>query len=131
MKVRVLSIPVYNQDKALKFYTEILGFKKKFDIPLSGVNRWLTVVSKEQPDGPEILLEPAPLDFEPAKIYQEALFKAGIPCAQFDVENVQEEHERLSELNVDFTVKPMDMGAARIAVFDDTCGNLIQIAQLI
>ena len=91
----------------------------------------LTVVSKEQPDGPEVLLEPAPKDFEPAKTYQEALFNAGIPCAQFDVESVQKDYERLTNLNVDFTVKPTDMGTARIAVFDDTCGNLIQIVQLI
>lgn len=131
MKVRVLSIPVQNQDKALKFYTEILGFIKKLDIPLTEDNRWLTVVSKEQPDGPEVLLEPAPKDFEPAKIYQNALFNAGIPCVQFDVESVQAEYERLTKLDVDFTVRPTDMGAARIAVFNDTCGNLIQIAQLI
>ncbi|SIS46789.1 Catechol 2,3-dioxygenase [Zobellia uliginosa] len=131
MKVRVLSIPVQNQDKALKFYTEILGFIKKLDIPLTEDNRWLTVVSKEQLDGPEVLLEPAPKDFEPAKIYQNALFNAGIPCVQFDVESVQAEYDRLTKLNVDFTVRPTDMGAARIAVFNDTCGNLIQIAQLI
>jgi catechol 2,3-dioxygenase-like lactoylglutathione lyase family enzyme len=131
MKIRVLSIAVQNQDNALKFYTEILGFIKKYDIPLSEDNRWLTVVSKEQPDGPEILLEPSPKDFEPANIYQKALFEAGIPSAQFDVDNVEKEYERLAELNVDFTVKPTDMGAARIAVFKDTCGNLIQIVQLI
>jgi len=131
MKIRVLSIPVQNQDNALKFYTEKLGFVKKFDIPLTEGNRWLTVVSTEQPDGPEVLFEPAPKNFEPAKTYQKALFDAGIPCAQFDVESVQEEYVRLTKLKVDFTVKPTDMGAARIAVFNDTCGNLIQIAQLI
>jgi|SRR5690606_19405298 len=131
MRVRVLSVPVQNQDNALKFYTEVLGFIKKIDIPLTEDNRWLTVVSNEQPDGPEVLLEPSPKDFEPAKIYQKALFDAGIPCAQFDVESVQKEYERLVKLNVDFTVKPTDIGTARIAVFNDTCGNLIQIAQLI
>jgi catechol 2,3-dioxygenase-like lactoylglutathione lyase family enzyme len=131
MKVRVLSIPVQDQDKALKFYTGVLGFVKKYDIPLAEGNRWLTVVSKEQPNGPEILLEPAPKHFEPAKTYQKALFEAGIPCAQFDVDSVQKEHERLTRLKVDFTVKPTEIGTARIAVFSDTCGNLIQIAQLL
>jgi catechol 2,3-dioxygenase-like lactoylglutathione lyase family enzyme len=109
MKVRVLSIPVQDQDKALKFYTEILGFVKKYDIPLAEGNRLLTVVSKEQPDGPEVLLEPAPKNFEPAKIYQMALFEAGIPCAQFDVDSVQKEYDRLTIVRVDFTVKPTDI----------------------
>jgi catechol 2,3-dioxygenase-like lactoylglutathione lyase family enzyme len=131
MKVRILSIPVQDQNKALKFYTDILGFVKKYDVPLAEGNRWLTVVSKEQPNGPEVLLEPSPNHFEPAKTYQKALFEAGIPCAQFDVDSVQEEYKRLTGLNVDFTVKPTDIGAARIAVFSDTCGNLIQIAQLL
>jgi predicted enzyme related to lactoylglutathione lyase len=131
MKVRVLSIPVQDQDKALKFYTEVLEFVKEYDIPLAEGNRWLTVVSKEQPNGPEILLEPSPRNFEPAKTYQKALFEAGIPCAQFDVDDVKKEHERLTRLNVDFTVKPTEIGTARIAVFSDTCGNLIQIAQLL
>ena len=87
----------------------------------------MTVVSKEAQDGPEILLEPAPLHFEPAKVFQEALMEAGIPWTQFDVDNVDAEYERLTQLGVTFSVKPTVMGTVKIAVFDDTCGNFIQI----
>lgn len=129
MKVKVISIPVRDQELALAFYTGKLGFVKKVDVPL-GSDRWLTVVSKEEQDGPEILLEPAPNHFEPARVYQDALFAAGIPYTQFNVDNVQEEYERLLGLGVAFSVKPTDMGTVRIAVFEDTCGNRIQIVEM-
>ncbi len=131
MKVKVLSIPVLDQAKALTFYTEILGFVKKVDVPLSEDSRWLTVVSKEEQDGPEILLEPSPKHFEPAKTYQKSLFEAGIPYTQFNVENAQEEYHRLSNLGVAFSIKPTEMGTVKIAVFDDTCGNNIQLVEML
>lgn len=131
MKVKVLSIPVQDQEKALKFYTEILGFIKKVDVPLSEENRWLTVVNKEEQDGTEILLEPSPNHFEPAKTYQKALFDAGIPYTQFNVQNTQQEYDRLANLGVKFSVKPTEMGTVKIAVFNDTCGNNIQIVEML
>lgn len=131
MKVKVTSIPVQDQEKALQFYTEKLGFVKKVDVPLSEHSRWLTVVSKEEQDGVEVLLEPAPNHFEPAKIYQKALFDAGIPYTQFNSENVQQEYERLVNLSVEFSVKPTEMGTVKIAVFNDTCGNNIQIVEML
>ncbi|MCT4613422.1 MAG: VOC family protein [Marinifilaceae bacterium] len=124
-------IPVENQAKALEFYTEKLNFVKKIDIPVGDGNRWLTLVSGEEQDGPELLLEPSPKDFEPAKIYQKALFDAGLPYTQFDVEDVQKEYERLTDLGVVFSVKPTEMGTAKIAVFNDTCGNHIQIVEIL
>jgi len=131
MKVKVTSIPVQDQEKALKFYTEILGFVKKVDVPLSEHSRWLTVVSKDEQDGVEILLEPAPNHFEPAKVYQKALFDAGIPYTQFNSDNVQLDYERLVSLGVEFSVKPTEMGTVKIAVFNDTCGNNIQIVEML
>mgnify|MGYP001217860863 FL=1 len=131
MKVKVLSIPVQDQEKALKFYTETLGFVKKMDVPLSEQNRWLTVVNKEEQDGTEILLEPSPNHFEPAKVYQKALMDAGIPYAQFNVENTQTEYDRLKSLGVEFSVNPTEMGTVKIAVFNDTCGNNIQIVEML
>ena len=130
MKVKVIGIPVDNQDKALAFYTEKLGFVKKVDVPVSEDIRWLTVVSREEQDGPEVLLEPSPKHFEPAKTYQKALFEAGIPYTQFNVDDVQKEYDRLSALGVQFSVKPTEMGIVKIAVFNDTCGNNIQIVQM-
>ena len=106
MKVTLISIPVGDQEKALKYYTEKLGFIKKKGDPLGGGNRWLTLVSKECQDGPELLLEPAPNHFEPSKVYQDALMEAGIPWTQFDVENLDSEYNRLTELGVEFSVKP-------------------------
>ena len=129
MRVTVISIPVRDQEKALGFYTEKLGFLKKLDIPLEGGNRWLTLVSKDAPEGPEVLLEPAPNHFEPSKVYQEALFEAGIPYTQFDVDNVEDEYERLTKLGVKFSVEPTVMGEYKFAVFNDTCGNNIQIVE--
>lgn len=129
MKVTLISIPVGDQEKALKFYTEKLGFIIKKDKPLEGGNRWLTLVSKDAQDGPEILLEPAPIHFEPSKVFQDALMEAGIPYTQFDVENVDEEYERLTKLGVEFSVKPSTMGTVKYAVFNDTCGNNIELVE--
>lgn len=129
MKVTLISIPVRDQEKASKFYTEKLGFIIKKDTPLGGGNRWLTLVSPEWQDGPELLLEPAPIHFEPSKIYQDALMEAGIPYTQFDVENVDAEYDRLTKLGVEFSVKPTEMGTVKFAVFNDTCGNNMQIVE--
>ena len=131
MKVTLISIPVRDQEKALQFYTEKLGFIKKLDTPLEGGNRWLTLVSPEAQDGPELLLEPAPLHFEPSKVFQDALLEAGIPYTQFDVENVEKEYERLMELGVEFSMKPTEMGTVKVAVLNDTCGNYIQLVEML
>nr|NQU92443.1 VOC family protein [Bacteroidota bacterium] len=131
MRISVVSIPVEDQEKASTFYTDKLGFVKKHDIPLGEGNRWLTVVAEEEMDGPEVLLEPSPNHFEPARTYQKALFDAGIPYTQFNVVNVQEEYERLTKLGVEFNMKPTDIGTAKLAVFNDTCGNNIQIVELL
>ena len=131
MRVTGVSVPVLDQAKALEFYTETLGFEKKLDIPLGEGNRWLTVISKEQPDGPEILLEPAPLHFEPAKVFQKALFDAGIPWTQFEVDDVQAEYDRLIEKGVTFQTKPTEMGTVKLVVFEDTCGNKIQLIEML
>jgi catechol 2,3-dioxygenase-like lactoylglutathione lyase family enzyme len=130
MKVKIISIPVQDQEKALQFYTGKLGFLKKVDLPL-GEDRWLTLVSKEEQDGAEILLEPSPNHFEPAKTYQEALFDAGIPYTQFNVDSVQQEYERLAGLGVAFSIPPTEMGTVKIAVFNDTCGNHIQLVEML
>ncbi|MBO0331636.1 VOC family protein [[Muricauda] lutisoli] len=129
MKITLISIPVRDQEKAMRFYTEKLGFIKKKDEPLGGGNRWLILVSKDWVDGPELLLEPAPNHFEPSKVYQDALMEAGIPWTQFDVENVDSEYERLTELGVEFSVKPTKAGNVKYAIFNDTCGNNIQLVQ--
>lgn len=131
MKVQVTSIPVQDQEKALQFYTQKLGFLKKVDIPLSENNRWLTVVSKEEQDGVQVLLEPSPNHLEEAKAYQIALFNSGIPYTQFSSDNVQQEYERLVNLGVEFSVKPTEMGTVKVAVFNDTCGNNIQIVEML
>ena len=131
MRIRIVSIPVQNQEDALNFYTRKLGFVKKLDIPLGEGNRWLTVVAQEEQDGPELLLEPAPNNFEPSEIYQKALFDAGIPYTQFNVESVQEEYDRLTNLGVEFSMKPTEMGTAKLAIFNDTCGNNIQIVEIL
>jgi predicted enzyme related to lactoylglutathione lyase len=126
MKIVLTSVMVDDQDRALKFYTEVLGFAKKNDIPM-GEARWLTVVSPEAPDGVELLLEP--IGFPPARTYQKALFEAGIPLTSFAVDDVQNEYERMRKLGVVFKTAPTKMGPVTIAVFEDTCGNLIQMAQ--
>ena len=129
MKVTLISIPVRDQEKALKFYTDKLGFLIKKDAPLGGGNRWLTLVSPEWQDGPELLLEPAPNHFEPCKVFQDALMEAGIPYTQFDVDDVQAEYDRLTKLDVEFSMKPTEMGTVKVAVFNDTCGNYIQLVE--
>ncbi len=131
MKISVVSIPVGDQEAALQFYTGKLGFVKKHDIPLGKGNRWLTVVAKEEPDGPELLLEPSPNHFHPAKVYQIALFEAGIPCTQFSVDNLDEEYDRLTNSGVEFSMRPTVMGNVKLAVVKDTCGNLIQLVEMI
>ena len=126
MKIIVTSIFVEDQDKALKFYSEILGFELKHDVP-SGEYRWITLVSPEDQKGTELLLEPN--NHPAAKEYQEKLFAEGIPVTMFGVEDIQAEYNRLVEKGVKFTMKPTKMGEIQIAIFDDTCGNLIQIIQ--
>ena len=125
MKVTLTSVLVDDQDKALAFYTDVLGFVKKTEVPL-GEARWLTVVSPQQPDGPELVLEP---DGHPAvRPFKEALVADGIPFTSFAVDDVRAEYERLRSLGVRFTQEPLEMGGITTAVFDDTCGKLIQIA---
>jgi catechol 2,3-dioxygenase-like lactoylglutathione lyase family enzyme len=124
-RITVTSVYVDDQDKALRFYTDVLGFVKKTEIPL-GEARWLTVVSPDDVDGTELLLEP---DGHPAvRPFKEALQADGIPFTSFGVDDVNAEHERLRALGVHFTQAPLDAGPVTTAVFDDTCGNLIQIA---
>ena len=125
MRINLASVLVDDQEKALRFYTEVLGFVKKTDVPL-GEHSWLTVVSPEEPDGTELLLEP--LGHPAARTYRDALVQDGIPLAQFAVDDVQAEYERLRALGVRFTQEPLEMGPVTTAVLDDTCGNLIQIA---
>lgn len=127
MKIKLSSVMVNDQDKALRFYTEVLGFVKKTDIPV-GPARWITVVSPEGPDDIELVLEP---NGNPAsQVYQKALYEQGIPLTAFAVDDVQKEFERLKGLGVTFTMEPTEVGPQTIvAVFDDTCGNLIQIFQ--
>jgi catechol 2,3-dioxygenase-like lactoylglutathione lyase family enzyme len=125
MRITVTSVLVDDQDKALRFYTEVLGFVKKTEVPM-GDHRWLTVVSADEPDGVELLLEP---DEHPAaKPFKAALMADGIPFTSFAVPDVHAETERLQSLGVTFTQEPLQMGPVTTAVLDDTCGNLIQIA---
>lgn len=125
MKLILMSVFVDDQEKALRFYTEKLGFVRKSDYPV-GRFRWLTVVSPEGPEGVELLLEPN--DNPIAKTYQQGIYNQGIAAATFGVDDVHREYERLKDLGVRFTMEPTVMGEATIAVLDDTCGNLIQIA---
>ena len=126
MKIKLSSVFVDDQDKALKFYTEVLGFIKKSDMP-AGDDRWLTVVSPEGPNDIELLLEP--VNLPAAKKYQKALFEAGIPLTAFAAENIEKEYKRMTKLGVVFTMEPTKSGATTVAVFEDTCGNLIQLYQ--
>mgnify|MGYP001318788927 CR=1 FL=1 len=129
MKITLTSVPIADYDQALKFYTEVLGFVKKHDIPLGGGARWLTVVSPEAPDGVELLLEPN-ADYPAMKALKESLVKDGIPYTAFQVTDIQREYDRLRGMGVDFTMEPTNMGETTVAIFDDTCGNLIQIYQM-
>jgi catechol 2,3-dioxygenase-like lactoylglutathione lyase family enzyme len=126
MKIVLTSVLVDDQDKALRFYTEVLGFVKKTEVPM-GEHRWLTVVSKDQPNGVELVLEP---DTHPAaRPFKQALVADGIPYTSFGVDDIQAEYQRLTAAGVRFTQPPVSMGPVTTAVLDDTCGNLIQIAQ--
>ncbi len=124
MRITLTSVLVDDQDKALRFYTEVLGFVKKTELPL-GEHRWLTVVSPEDPDGVELVLEPG--EHPAVRPFKEALVADGIPFTSFTVADVHKEYERLRELGVRFTQEPTAMGSVTTAVFDDTCGNLLQI----
>ena len=125
MRIHLTSVFVNDQDKALAFYTEVLGFQKKTEIPM-GEARWLTVVSPDDPDGTELVLEPS--DHPAVPPFKEALVTDGIPFTSFAVDDVQKEFERLQGLGVRFVQEPAEMGPVTTAVFDDTCGNLLQIA---
>jgi catechol 2,3-dioxygenase-like lactoylglutathione lyase family enzyme len=127
VRIHVTSVFVDDQRKALDFYTNTLGFEKKSDIPLGDAS-WLTVVSPEQPDGTELLLEPS--GHPAVKPWKDALVEDGIPAASFAVDDVRAEFDRLQARGVRFTQEPTEMGPVTTAVFDDTCGNLIQIVQL-
>jgi len=127
MRINLASVWVDDQEKALRFYTDVLGFVKKNDVPL-GAHRWLTVVSPEIPDGVELLLEPS--EHPATGPLKEALVADGIPFTSFAVDDVQQEYERLTGLGVRFTQEPTEMGPVTTAVLDDTCGNLIQIAAM-
>jgi catechol 2,3-dioxygenase-like lactoylglutathione lyase family enzyme len=127
MKIYVTGVFVDDQAQAHDFYTNKLGFVVRNDIPI-GDHRWLTVVSSEQPDGTELLLEPSEHPAVPP--YKSALVADGIPATSFQVDNLDAEYERLSGLGVTFTQQPMDAGPVRMAVLDDTCGNLIQLIEM-
>jgi predicted enzyme related to lactoylglutathione lyase len=126
MKIIITSIFVEDQDKALEFYTKTLGFVKKHDVP-SGAYRWITLVSADEQEGTELLLEP---NVHPAaKEYQQRLFADGIPVTMFGVADIRNEYKQLAEKGVRFTMEPTEMGEVTIAIFDDTCGNLIQMIE--
>ena len=129
MRIKLTSVPIGDYDKALSFYTDVLGFVKKRDIPLGDGARWLTVVSPEEPDGTELLLEPN-ADYPAMKALKEALVKDGIPFTGFQVDDIQAEYARLKKKGVEFTMEPTNMGMTTAAVFSDTCGNLLQIYQM-
>ncbi|WP_430448594.1 VOC family protein [Rhodophyticola sp.] len=126
MRIYITNVFVDDQSKALDVYTGKLGFELKNDIPM-GQHRWLTVVSKEQPDGAELLLEPSEHPAVPP--YKQALVKDGIPAASFQVDDLDSEYERLTRLGVEFISEPTDAGPVRMAILDDTCGNLVQLIQ--
>ena len=127
MNIIANSIFVENQEEALQFYTNILGFEKKIDEPVGEGFRWLTLVSPDQPDGAQLVLEPNGNPI--ASDYQQRLFEANIPITMFGVDNVQQTYDSLSQKGVHFTVEPTTMGSAKMAIFNDTCGNLIQIVE--
>ena len=127
MRITTASVLVDDQEKALRFYTDKLGFRKRTDVP-SGEHRWLTVVSPEETDGVELLLEPD--DHPAARPFKEALVADGIPWTSFGVADARSEYERLKTAGVHFVQEPAEMGPVVTAVFDDTCGNLIQIASM-
>ena len=127
MRIKLTSVFVDNQDEALKFYTEILGFVKKLDFPV-GEFKWLTVVSPQEPEGTQLLLEPS--DNPATKAFKKSVFEQGISVASFQVDDIQKEYIRMKKLGVEFTMEPTNMGMTKMAVFNDTCGNLIQIYEV-
>lgn len=129
MQIKLTSVFVDDQDKALKFYTEVLGFVKKLEFP-AGKFKWLTVVSPDEPEGVQLVLEPNNAYNPAAKTYQQEIFRQGIPAANFFVGDVQKEYARLKQQGVTFTKEPTKTTGSTIAVLDDTCGNLIQITHL-
>jgi catechol 2,3-dioxygenase-like lactoylglutathione lyase family enzyme len=129
MKIKLTSVSIADYDKALHFYTNILGFVKKHDMPLVDGARWITVVSPEEPNGTELLLEPN-ADYPAMKALKAALVEDGIPFTAFQVQDIHAEYERLQKLGVVFTMEPTNMGPSTIAILDDTCGNLIQLYQV-
>ena len=129
MKIKLSSVSIDDYDKALNFYTKVLGFVTKRDIPLGDGARWITVVSPEEPNGVELLLEPN-ASYPAMKALKEALVKDGLPFTAFEVDDIQSEYERMQGLGVEFTMEPTNMGMTTAAVFNDTCGNLIQIYQI-
>lgn len=129
IKIRLTSVSIEDYDKALSFYTEKLGFQKKHDIPLGNGDRWLTIVSPDEPNGTEVLLEPN-ASYPAMKALKADLVRDGIPFTAFEVDDVYGEYERLKELGVEFTMEPTDMGTTTIVILDDTCGNLIQLYQV-
>ena len=129
MKIKLTSVSIDDYDKALKFYTQVLSFVKKRDIPLGAGARWITVVSPEDSDGTELLLEPN-ADYPAMKALKESLVKDGIPFTAFQVDDIQKEYARLKKLGVEFTMEPTNMGMSTVAIFNDTCGNLIQVFQI-
>jgi catechol 2,3-dioxygenase-like lactoylglutathione lyase family enzyme len=129
MRIKLASVSIDDYDKALSFYTEKMGFLKKRDIPLGEGARWITVVSPEEPDGTELLLEPN-AEYPAMKALRESLVRDGIPFTAFLVNDIHHEYERLKSLGVEFTMEPTNMGIEISAILNDTCGNLIQIYQI-
>ena len=127
MRIKLASVMVDDQDEALKFYTEILGFVKKTEIPM-GESRWLTVVSADAPDGTQLVLEP--MGFLPSKTFQKSLFEAGTPAMAFASDDIQAEYQRLKALGVVFRGEPERTGPVTSVLFEDTCGNLINLYQV-
>lgn len=127
MRINITSIYVTDQDKACDFYVDKLGFRVKHDVPVDGEARWLTLVSPEQPEGPELLLEP--MGHPAAKAFVEAIYADGMPFTQFEVGDIDAEYQRLRDLGVRFTMEPTVTGDLTVAVFDDTCGHYIQLIQ--
>jgi len=129
MKIKLASVSIDDYDKAIKFYTEMMGFVLKRDIDLGNGARWITVVSPDEPNGTELVLEPN-ANYPAMKTLKESLMKDGIPFTAFEVNNIQKEYERMKKLGVEFTMEPTNMGQSTVAILNDTCGNLIQIYQI-
>ena len=129
LKIKLTSVSIDDYEKALHFYTEILGFVKKHDISLANGDRWITVVSPAEPNGTELLLEPN-AEYPAMKALKKSLVADNIPFTAFEVDDIQSEYQRLRQLGVEFMMEPTNVGQSTIAAFDDTCGNLIQIYQI-